>query len=90
MEFDLRAHLRDLSAAPTVHPEAVPTDVVLARVRRGRALRATSVAVASAAAVLAVGAVVYASPWQSTPPAQTPRPTATEPAPTTSPEPTRT
>lgn len=88
MEFDLRDHLRDLSAAPSVPAEAVPTTPVLARIRRGRARRATAVATVSAAAVLAIGAVVYAAPWRvpPPPPADTPEPTATsEPAPTPTP-----
>lgn len=94
MEFDLRAHLRDLSATPPVPPEAVPTAAVLARVHRGRALRTAGAAVASAAAVLAAGAVVYAAPWDgpTPPPADTPHPTTEAPEPTSthepSPEPT--
>lgn len=94
MEFDLRTHLRDLGAAPSLPSDAVPAGAVLARVRRGRAVRTVGVGVVSAAAVLAVGAVVYAAPWDqpTPPPADSPRPTTQSPAPTStqmpSPEPT--
>lgn len=89
MEFDLRAHLRDLSATPSVPAEAVPTAPVLSRIRRGRARRTAAVATVSAAGVLALGAVVYAVPWDrpEPPPAQSPTST---PMPTASPTPTGT
>lgn len=85
MEFDLQRGLHDLSAAPPVAPDAVPTDRVLARVHRGRALRATAIGAASLALVVGAAVAVVALPRDPLPPVDTPTPTA---APTPRPTPT--
>lgn len=89
MEDDLRRRLHDLSAAPSLPPEAVATGVVRARVRRGRALRLATAGTMAAALVVVAAAVVQAAPWEPDAglPAQPPTSTTQEPAPTT-PEPT--
>lgn len=89
MEFDLQRGLRDLSGAPSIAPDAVPTDRVLTRVHRGRALRATAIGAVSLAVVVGAAVAVYAAPWQPVPPVVTPSPTL-EPSPTpdVTPEPT--
>ncbi len=86
MEFDLQRGLHDLSGAPTIGPDAVPTAPVLRRVHRGRTLRAAAAGVASVIVVAGVAAVVHAAPWQAVPPVQTPAPTV-EPSPTVEPTP---
>jgi hypothetical protein len=87
MEFDLQRGLHDLSWAPPVAPDAVPTDRVLARVRRGRALRATAIGAASLALVAGAAVAVVALPRDPIPPVDPPAPTDT-PTPTTDPTPT--
>lgn len=91
MEDDLRRRLRDLSAAPALPPEGVATDVVRARVRRGRALRLATARTMAAGFVVVAAAVVQAAPWEPDPglPAQPPTSTTQPTAPTT-PEPTGT
>jgi len=95
MEFDLPRHLRDLSEAPSIAPDALAPEQVLRRVHRGRALRATGVAALSAAAVVGVAVAVVALPTDSVPPVETPtvEPTPSPdpvPAPTPSQTPTST
>lgn len=97
MEDNLRRRLRDLSAAPALPPEAVATDVVRARVRRGRALRLATAGTTAVALVVVVAAVVQAAPWEpdagvpARPPTSTThQPTPTTPEPTGAPDPTAT
>lgn len=93
MEFDLQRGLRDLGGAPSVGPDTVPTDLVLRRVRRGRALRTAGIGVAAAAVIVGAVVAVVALPRDPVPPADTPTPApevTTTPAPTPfqTPEPT--
>ncbi len=94
MDHNLRDALQGLSNAPRIGPDPVPTDRVLSRIRRGRAVR--GVATGALAAVLVGGAAAALTlPHNGARPVQGPEPTpsatrtsAPVPRPTATPTPT--
>lgn len=89
MEYDLPHGLHDLAQTTPVGP--LPTGDVITRVRRGRTLRTTTIALASAAVVIGAVTLVNAAPWNTAPiPPATPTPTqdpTPDPTPDASPTP---
>lgn len=88
MDFDLQRGLHDLSAAPSIPPDALPTERVLTRVHRERALRAAATGAVGLAVVVGAAVAVVALPRDPAPPVDSPPPTPEVTTTTPSPAPT--